>query len=361
MPVKMPFTGTVLDHLTKPRPDTRFCTGVLRQSYPAVRPPPLPFIPGVTPTTSPAASPTAAAMTHAASASAPAAAVASGTAASIHAGAAAVTGAVPGNGPVTSSNVAVKAEASSADPAAQTASASQNSQAAALNNHPALDETQRHEPNASADSTPSQINTNAALQAAQITPHNQNQHSVTDSTVKQAPGSTTTNTTSIPVKSEPATAGAAATTAQPSGDPSLATAQTPKQEPTAAAQSQQASAAAVPVSHASQQEPGTSSNGASAPNPALAAATLMQQQAQQQQQQATTSGMSAVPLQSAGQGPVVPGAVGADPWNSLDVMWDSDTPPAWPKLVCPWQVGLHRCLPPPSPPSPPFPPAVLWP
>ncbi|KAL0046805.1 hypothetical protein WJX82_010406 [Trebouxia sp. C0006] len=37
MPVKMPFTGTVLDHLTKPRPDTRFCTGVLRQTLSAVR------------------------------------------------------------------------------------------------------------------------------------------------------------------------------------------------------------------------------------------------------------------------------------------------------------------------------------
>lgn len=28
-----------------------------------------------------------------------------------------------------------------------------------------------------------------------------------------------------------------------------------------------------------------------------------------------------------------------DPWNALDIMWDSDTPPGWPKLICPWQVG----------------------
>lgn len=28
-----------------------------------------------------------------------------------------------------------------------------------------------------------------------------------------------------------------------------------------------------------------------------------------------------------------------DPWNALEIMWDSDTPPGWPKLICPWQVG----------------------
>lgn len=44
MAVKMPFTGTVLDHLTKPRPDTRFCTGLLQKALPALRPaaPPVP-------------------------------------------------------------------------------------------------------------------------------------------------------------------------------------------------------------------------------------------------------------------------------------------------------------------------------
>ena len=29
-----------------------------------------------------------------------------------------------------------------------------------------------------------------------------------------------------------------------------------------------------------------------------------------------------------------------DPWNALDVQWDSDTPPGWPRLVCPWQVRV---------------------
>lgn len=29
-----------------------------------------------------------------------------------------------------------------------------------------------------------------------------------------------------------------------------------------------------------------------------------------------------------------------DPWNALEIMWDSDTPPGWPKLICPWQVGI---------------------
>ena len=38
MAVKMPFTGTVLDHLTKPRTDTRFCTGLLQKALPALRP-----------------------------------------------------------------------------------------------------------------------------------------------------------------------------------------------------------------------------------------------------------------------------------------------------------------------------------
>ncbi|KAL0037828.1 hypothetical protein WJX79_000733 [Trebouxia sp. C0005] len=32
----------------------------------------------------------------------------------------------------------------------------------------------------------------------------------------------------------------------------------------------------------------------------------------------------------------------ADPWNALDVLWDSDTPPGWPKMVCPWQVMEDR-------------------
>ena len=40
-----------------------------------------------------------------------------------------------------------------------------------------------------------------------------------------------------------------------------------------------------------------------------------------------------------------------DPWNALEIMWDSDTPPGWPKLICPWQVtplafsqGSHRTM-----------------
>ena len=337
MPVKMPFTGTVLDHLTKPRPDTRFCTGVLRQSYPAVRPPPLPFVPGVTPTTSPAASPTAA-VTHAASASVPA------TAASIPAGAAAAAGSVPagtlsGHAPVTSSDAAGPAGAPNADSAAQTASPSWDSHADALSHQPAHDGSQRCEPNSSADRASSQTIADTASAATKAAAFTQSQHSVPESTVKQEPASTTSNTTCIPLKSEPATARAAATTVQPNSDPSPATAQAPKQEPTADAHPQQASAAAMPASHVTQQGPGTSSYGVSAPNPATAAARQ-----QQQQQQATTSGANAVPLQAAGQSPVVPAAVGADPWNALDVMWDSDTPPAWPKLVCPWQVGLPSLL-----------------
>ena len=33
-----------------------------------------------------------------------------------------------------------------------------------------------------------------------------------------------------------------------------------------------------------------------------------------------------------------------DPWNALEIMWDSDTPPGWPKLICPWQVGARFVL-----------------
>lgn len=33
-----------------------------------------------------------------------------------------------------------------------------------------------------------------------------------------------------------------------------------------------------------------------------------------------------------------------DPWNALEIMWDSDTPPGWPKLICPWQVDPLPCL-----------------
>ena len=33
-----------------------------------------------------------------------------------------------------------------------------------------------------------------------------------------------------------------------------------------------------------------------------------------------------------------------DPWNALEIMWDSDTPPGWPKLICPWQVTPLPCL-----------------
>ena len=33
-----------------------------------------------------------------------------------------------------------------------------------------------------------------------------------------------------------------------------------------------------------------------------------------------------------------PAAARPDPWNALEVLWDSDTPPGWPRLICPWQV-----------------------
>ncbi|KAL3155854.1 hypothetical protein ABBQ32_012863 [Trebouxia sp. C0010 RCD-2024] len=303
MPVKMPFTGTVLDHLTKPRSDTRFCTGLLRQTFPAARPPVLPTLLGATPTTSPAAVPT----TNPAAATVPPTTVttAEGTPAAA--------------GGTLAAAVAVKTEtasiirelsssaatfAASRLVAAQPTTAAQGSEAAAQQYEAA---TQRYIPGETA--------TNG---------------SATPAVVKQESGTATAGESAKP---EPATADVPAPNAQPGTDSTPATAQTGlKQEPGAGATAQQRpanTAAGVGL------QAGTTSSGV-APHVSLVAAAL----AQQDQQQPRTGAVSVAT--AASQGAVAAAAPAGDPWHALDVVWDSDTPPGWPKLVCPWQVLEDR-------------------
>lgn len=284
----MPFTGTVLDHLTKPRPDTRFCTGVLRQTYPVARPPVLASIPGVTPAR--ASAPAIATNPTAASTPAAAAAAPSTTPEGTTAGAALVTS----SGTAFSS--ATTAAASPAT-AAHPSTAAQDPEAA----------TQQYEP-AFATQRPS-ASPNAASRQA-----DQQQGRVAPPGVKDEPGTTDA------AKPEPATAHTAL-----------------KQGSEVEAGSQQQQTSDTPELHSAHQAVTTSSGDVAASN-APALVRQQQQQAQQQSQQqlhAATALPVAAP--AAGHGPLASLPAG-DPWNALHVAWDSDTPPAWPKLVCPWQV-----------------------
>ena len=342
----MPFTGTVLDHLTKPRPDTRFCTGVLRQTYPAARPPVLPSIPGV----APARSTAPAVMTHPAPVGAPAAATATAAAAaaaapyttSAGASSAAVADGVSGSGPALLSGATGTAAGSNLA-AAHHSTAAQGSEASAQQYEPAF-ATQRYTP---------AISPNPASQQADA---------VQTGSADQREGRGTQ-----PVKDAPGTADApkpeTATTDVPP-----ATAHTAlKQEPEVNAGKQQgqgSNAAGSNPAHLA-----SSSDAAASTAPAATALVTQaqqqpqqqqtqqepqqqqaQQQAQQQPQQQPQQQLQAQQLQAAtvlpvaaataGQEPVASSASSAaDPWNALDVAWDSDTPPAWPKLVCPWQVN----------------------
>ncbi|KAL3145939.1 hypothetical protein ABBQ38_015299 [Trebouxia sp. C0009 RCD-2024] len=299
MPVKMPFTGTVLDHLTKPRSDTRFCTGLLRQAFPAARPPVLPTLLGATPTTSPAAVPAAAAATVP-----PATVTTAGEASAAAGGTLTAAAAVKSETASVSPELSASATTAAASRlvAAQPTTAAQDSEAA----------TQQHE---------------AAMQ--RYTPgETAKDGGATPAVVKQESGTATAGESAKP---EPATPAITAPTAQPGTDGAPATAL--KQEPGAGATAQQRPA--NPAAGLGLQA-GTPSSGV-APYVSLVAAAL----AQQQQQQPPRTG--AVPAAAAAsQGAVAAAAPAGDPWNALDVVWDSDTPPGWPKLVCPWQVLEDR-------------------
>ena len=298
----MPFTGTVLDHLTKPRPDTRFCTGVLRQTYPAARPPVLPSIPGV----APARSSAPAVMTHPTAAGGPAAAAAAAAATSTPPeGRAAAAGAagVAGSSPATSSG-ATGTEPSLAT-AAQPSTAAQGPEAATQQYEPAF-ATQRY--------TLGVLSNAASQQAGAVQMESADQHQ---------------GRVMSPVKDEPCITDVPPITAHTAI----------KQEPGVNAGKQQGQVSDASGPHSAHQAATDTSNDVAASTDPAAAALLTEQQAQQQLQAAT-----AVPVAAptAGQGPVASSSAAADPWNALDVAWDSDTPPAWPKLVCPWQVRALR-------------------
>ena len=281
----MPFTGTVLDHLTKPRPDTRFCTGVLRQTYPVARPPVLPSMPAVTPAPAVMTNP----------ASTPAAAAGNVAPATTPQG----TSGAPGAAGVTSSGTAFpSATTAAASPAtaAHPSTAAQDPEAATQQYEPAF-ATQR--PSAS----PNAASRQADQQQGRVTP----------------PG----------VKNEPGTTDAA--------KPEPATAHTALKQSEVEAGSQQQQTSDTPELHSAHQAVTTSSGDVAASN-APALVRQQQQQAQQQSQQQLHAA-TAVPVAApaAGHGPLTSLPAG-DPWNALHVAWDSDTPPAWPKLVCPWQV-----------------------
>lgn len=302
MPVKMPFTGTVLDHLTKPRPDTRFCTGVLRQTYPVARPPVLPSIPGATPAP--------AVMTNPTGASTPAAAAAVAAPSTTPQGTSAAAGVASSGTAFTS---ATTAAASSLATAAHPSTAAQDPEAA----------TQQYEP-AFATQRPSE-SPNAASRQADAA--DQQQGRVTPPGVKDELGITDV------VK--PETADGHPATAHTAG----------KQESGVDAGRQQQQTSDTPGLHSAHQAATTSSGDVAASNaPALGRqqqqqAQLQPQQQAQQQSQQQLQAATPVPVAapSAGQGAVA-SLPAADPWNALHVAWDSDTPPAWPKLVCPWQV-----------------------
>ena len=349
----MPFTGTVLDHLTKPRPDTRFCTGVLRQTYPAARPPVLPSLPGV----APARSTAPAVMTHtAAAADTPANPAATAAAPSTTPKGtlpAAVADGVSGSGPALSSGVTGTAAGSNTATAAAAhhSTAAQGSEAATQQYEPAF-ATQRYTPG---------VTPNPASQQADA---------VHTGSADQHEGRVTP-----PVKAEPGIADNAAKPETVTTDAAAHTAV--KQESGANAGKQQGQGSHASESHPAQQAATTSSNDAAAFTAAAAAALVTQTQQPQQQLQAQQQPQQQLQAQqqpqqqlqaqqqpqqqlqarqlqaatvlpvaapTAGQEPVASSLSSAtDPWNALDVAWDSDTPPAWPKLVCPWQVNPEYC------------------
>ena len=311
----MPFTGTVLDHLTKPRPDTRFCTGVLRQTYPAARPPVLPSPPGVVPATSSAP----AVMAHTTAASVPAAAAVAAAASSTTserksaaAGAVGVSGndlalSSGANGTASGSNIA----------AAHHSTAAQGSEAAAPQDEPAF---APQKPTSGASPNAASQQAGADQTRTKQSAHDQHQGRATSPVVKDEP--------------ETATADVPPATAHPVANQEMAGANVG---------TEQGQAGDTSGSQPAHQAATTSSSIVAASIASAAAAVRQQQQAQQQPQQLSPATVAPVEAPTAGQGPVASSSTAAaDPWNALDVVWDSDTPPAWPKLVCPWQVRMLR-------------------
>ena len=280
----------------------------------------LPSPPGVVPATSSAP----AVMAHTTAASVPAAAAAAAAASSTTlerksaaAGAVGVSGsdlALPSgaNGTAVGSHVA----------AAQHSTAAQGSEAAAPQDEPAF-APQKHTPGASPNAASQEAG--ADQTRTKWSADDQHQGRVTLPVVKD--------------ESETATADVSPATAHPVANQEMAGANVG---------TEQGQAGDMSGSQPAHQATTTSSSDVVASiASAAAAAVRQQQQAQQQPQQLSPATVAPVEAPTAGQGPVASSSTAAaDPWNALDVVWDSDTPPAWPKLVCPWQVRMLRrtCL-----------------
>ncbi|KAA6418167.1 MAG: PHD zinc finger-containing [Trebouxia sp. A1-2] len=283
MPVKMPFTGTVLDHLTKPRPDTH----------------------------------------------------------------------AVGGGPSEAVSAAIPAE-----DAGKTA----HSAAAATQRYNASQEaTQMYEPAANASSSLTQADKEQQQQqqhhhqatvppsqaVSQATPLS-NPAAASAAAIKQDPSSATATTTAALIKSEPATS---------SLPPTSSAATTVKSEPSMEAAKQdslnQGSAAAAAAPAGTHSTSITSKNVQAGADAGVAASTTTSSAAANGDAGSTPGAVSSRgAVVGAAAGPIL-GLAGvglgagaavheADPWNALDVLWDSDTPPGWPKMVCPWQVMEDR-------------------
>ncbi|DBA80727.1 hypothetical protein WJX77_005653 [Trebouxia sp. C0004] len=357
MAVKMPFTGTVLDHLTKPRPDTRFCTGVLRQTLSAVRPAIMAPPPGVTATTVhvPAAVPPT---TSAAPAgTAPAAAAAAPSQAVAGAGSA-PSGAGPGTAPNassaagTGSSVSPSEAVSAATLPGDAGKTAHDAAAATQKYESSLDATRMYEAAANASGSFAQAEKMQQQQQQQqyhqaMIPPSQafiNSAAASAAAIKQDPSSATATTTAAHIKSEPATAtlpptSSAATAVQPDPSMQAATQDSSLQQGSAAPASVPAGnngtsitsqAAAGTAASASTRSAAANGNAACTPGAVSTSGAVV----------GATAGSS---FGLAGVGVGVGVAMNeADPWNALDVLWDPDTPPGWPKMVCPWQVMEDR-------------------
>ena len=372
----MPFTGTVLDHLTKPRPDTRFCTGVLRQSLPAVRaaafslptglpapPQSLPAATNVATTTTPPVS----AITPATSAATAAAGATSGSAKASDQ--ATPTGIIlPG-----ASSVPLTAVTTTADPAAPSTAppgflsamtpaagdsktahsqvVHNSTQAATKSFEPVVEATQQYEAASHADA-----DTNSKAQGLQAAAPSQAASIAGVPASSPAPAVKQEDSSAsdvVQIKPEPATSAAHDATAQ-AVDCKHAAMQDSSKQPglvTLVADTHPAGSGsqAVHVVGTAAQGPATT-----APTGVISAAAGGGGGGQVGLATAASSvaggGQVGVATSNGPQGAPVPSGVDSDtsratdPWNALDVVWDSDTPPAWPRLVCPWQVQYTKAL-----------------
>ena len=365
----MPFTGTVLDHLTKPRPDTRFCTGVLRQSLPAVRaaafslptglPAPPQSVPGTT-NVATTVTPPVSEITPATNAATAAAGATSGSAKPSDQ--ATPTGIIlPG-----ASSVPLTAVTTTADPAAPSTAppgflsamtpavgdskaahsqvVNNSTQAATQSFEPVVEATQQHEAASHADA-----DTNSKAQELQAASIAGVPASSPAPAVKQEDSSASDV---VQIKPEPATSAAHDATAQ-AVDCKHAAMQDSSKQPglvTLVADTNDAGSGSQAVHFvgtaargpATTAPPGIISAGGGGGGGQVGLATAASSVA--------GGGQVGVATSTGHQGAPVPSGVDSDtlratdPWNALDVVWDSDTPPAWPRLVCPWQVQYTTAL-----------------